>query len=387
ITTTVRKEKQTIDISVADTGYGIAKDALPHIFERYYQAEGSHQASGTGIGLALVKALANLHEARISVQSEEGQGSCFTLSLDINNSYPTALHKEDNRPQSLPKEKDLESVASPIINESDEPIEDIPTLLIVEDNADIREYIADSFAEDFNILQAENGEVGLQMAQQHIPDIIVSDIMMPQMNGIQLTRQLKDDIRTSHIPIILLTAKTTDEDKEEGYESGADSYLTKPFTAKLLAKRIQNLLTARRRLAELITARKEDTQEQPSNNSLSSLDSSLTSKLSSLDCKFLEKLNGIINDNIMSQNIDMPFLTDHMAMSHSTFYRKVKALTGMTAKEYVRKFQLQHCYQLLESGEYNVNEAAMMTGFNQMAHFREVFKNEFGILPSEVKRK
>lgn len=387
ITTMVRKEKQTIEISVTDTGYGIAKDALPHIFERYYQAEGSHQASGTGIGLALVKALANLHEARISVQSEEGKGSCFTLSLDINNTYPTALHKEDNRPQSLPKEKDLESVASPITDESDETIEDIPTLLIVEDNADIREYIADSFAEDFHILQAENGEVGLQMAQQHIPDIIVSDIMMPQMNGIQLTRQLKDDIRTSHIPIILLTAKTTDEDKEEGYESGADSYLTKPFTAKLLAKRIQNLLTARRRLAELITARKEDTREQPTSNSLSSLDSSLTSKLSSLDCKFLEKLNGIINDNIMSQNIDMPFLTDHMAMSHSTFYRKVKALTGMTAKEYVRKLQLQHCYQLLESGEYNVNEAAMMTGFNHMAHFREVFKNEFGILPSEVKRK
>ena len=189
-----------------------------------------------------------------------------------------------------------------------------------------------------------------------------------------MTRQLKDDIRTCHIPIILLTAKDADEDKEEGYDSGADSYLTKPFTAKLLSSRIQNLLTARRRLAEYIANHPETpVTEAP--------------QLSCMDQEFINRLNRLIEDHIMQENIDMAFITDKMAMSHSTFYRKVKALTGMTATEYIRKRRLRHCYQLLESGDYNVNQAAMMTGFNQMAHFRETFKKEFGILPSEVKKK
>lgn len=367
ITTTVQAEAdRCIRISVTDTGYGISPDALPHIFERYYQANGSHQASGTGIGLALVKSLADLHEAQVSVDSHEGQGSRFTLSLDIHNNYPNALHKEDQENEELRMKKEVFPSA--------------PLLLVVDDNADIRQYIADSFCDDFRISQATNGEEGVQMAKEQIPDIIISDIMMPKLNGIQLTHQLKEDIRTSHIPIILLTAKNTDEDKEDGYDSGADSYLTKPFTTKLLASRIQNLLTSRRRLAEYITHHPEMAEEDTS--------STVTPQLGRLDREFLDKLNGIIRDNVMSQDIDLPFITDKMAMSHSTFYRKVKALTGLTAKEYIRKFRLQHCYHLLESGEYNVNQAAMMTGFNQMAHFRETFKNEFGILPSEViKRK
>lgn len=365
-----------ITISVADTGYGIASDALSHIFERYYQAEGSHQASGTGIGLALVKSLADLHEGQVSVDSKEGQGSCFTLSLSINNSYPNALHKEDIEEVNHATEKDEAAIMEDEETENDETR---LQLLVVEDNADIRQYISDSFCDDFQVLQAQNGQEGIQMAEEYVPDIIVSDIMMPKLNGIQLTRQLKDDIRTSHIPIILLTAKNTDEDKEDGYDSGADSYLTKPFTTKLLASRIQNLLTTRRRLAEYIALHPEFAEENTS--------AVATPQLGRLDREFLDKLNGIIQANIMSQDIDLPFVTEKMAMSHSTFYRKVKALTGLTAKEYIRKFRLQHCYHLLESGEYNVNQAAMMTGFNQMAHFREVFKKEFGILPSEVKKK
>ncbi len=388
ITTTVRNEDGIhLSISVADTGYGIAPDALPHIFDRYYQAKGSHQASGTGIGLALVKSLADLHEAQLSVESREksqegnkdaakGQGSRFTLRLDVNNNYPNALHKEDVKSikEKNPDDADMRD------EEGVESAEDArPLLLIVEDNADIRQYIADSFDEDYHILEAKNGEEGVMMAVENIPDIVVSDIMMPKTDGIQLTRQLKTDIRTSHIPIILLTAKTTDEDKEEGYDSGADSYLTKPFTTKLLASRIQNLLTARRRLAEYITRHPETAEDVTP--------STATPQLGRLDREFLEKLNSIIRDNIVSHDIDLPFVTDRMAMSHSSFYRKVKALTGLTAKEYIRKFRLQYCYSLLESGDYNVSEAAALTGFNQLAHFRETFKKEFGILPSEVKKK
>lgn len=363
ITTTVEAFEGTLRIAVADTGYGIAPDALPHVFERYYQAKGSHQASGTGIGLALVKSLAELHEGSVSVESHEGQGSCFMFTIDICNTYPNALHKEDV--------------------ENKEVVVKSEQLLIVEDNDDIRQYIADTFCEDFRILQAKNGESGLQMAEEHIPDIIVSDIMMPKMNGIEMTRHLKSDIRTSHIPIILLTAKDSDEDKEEGYDSGADSYLTKPFTAKLLSSRIKNLLNARRRLAELII-----NNEKADNLPSAYTDGpSMMPQLSHLDQEFINRLNRLIEDRIKQDNIDMAFVTDKMAMSHSTFYRKVKALTGMTATEYIRKRRLRYCYQLLESGDYNVNQAAMMTGFNQMAHFRETFKKEFGILPSEVIKK
>lgn len=388
IDTTVRLNGDRIDITVSDTGHGISEDALPHIFDRYYQADGKHQASGTGIGLALVKALADLHKAKLSVDSKEGRGSMFTFSLSIADTYPEALHKEDAETE----EKPVADVSTVQADEEEVTENQLTSMLIVEDNADIREYIADSFGEDFRILQAENGEEGLRVATENIPDIIVSDIMMPKMNGIELTKRLKEDIRTSHIPIILLTAKDTDDDKEEGYDSGADSYLTKPFTTKLLASRIHNLLQARRRMAEQILQSRPavaaaDDDVKPETDDTATEKEWGGASLSRLDREFLDKLNAIISENIIKEDLDLPFVTDKMAMSHSTFYRKVKALTGMTAKEYIRKFRLRHCYRLLESGDYNVTEAAIMTGFNQMAHFREVFKKEFGILPSEVKKK
>ena len=240
-------EDNTVAIAVEDTGYGIDKDALPHICDRYYQENGNHQASGTGIGLALVKSLATLHQAELTVESEKGRGSKFTFSLKADRTYPEALHKDDNQ--------DLATAENAEENEttSKEPTEDIrPLLLIVEDNADIRLYIEESLHEDYRIIQACNGREGMEQAFSKVPDIIVSDIMMPEMDGIKMTHILKEDIRTSHIPIILLTAKTSINDQEEGYDSGADSYLTKPFSAKLLHSRIRNILSGRRRLADYI---------------------------------------------------------------------------------------------------------------------------------------
>ena len=361
-------------ISVRDTGYGIAPDALPHIFERYYQVKDGHQASGTGIGLALVKSLADLHEGQLWAESKLGEGSVFSFALHIDNNYPHALHKEDE------EHKDLEEHMAAVYEHTDDAH---PLLLVVEDNADIRQYIADSLGDDYQILQAADGEEGLQLAKSRIPDIIVSDIMMPKMNGIELTKHVKDDISTSHIPVILLTAKDSVEDKEEGYDSGADSYLTKPFSARLLQSRLQNILTNRRRLSELILQRGQNSLTSDAVNTSAELPYS-GSKLSRLDQVFIEKLNRVVNENISTTDLDMAFMTDKMAMSHSTFYRKVKALTGMTAKEYIRKLRLQHCVELLKSGDYNVTEAATMTGFNDLGHFREVFQKEFGIAPSDL---
>lgn len=369
--------QDNIEISVSDTGYGISAEALPHIFDRYYQAKGVHQASGTGIGLALAYALAKLHEGSLSVESKEEIGSRFSLLLPTMNNYPNALHKEDTEEVRLNE------------NEFSEPIEEntLPSILVVEDNVDIRQYIADSFSNDYNIVQAPNGEEGLDLALEHIPDIIVSDVMMPKMSGVELTKKLKEDVRTCHIPIILLTAKVSMEDQEEGYDSGADSYLTKPFTTKLLASRIANLLANRRRLTEQLKSTLFKSESEIPSLSPFSFTENECSGLSQLDRDFLNRLNDVIEKNIMQQELDIAFLTDKMAMSHSSLYRKVKALTGLTCNEYVRKMRLRHCYRLLETGDYNVAEAAMMAGFNQMAHFRSTFKNEFGILPSEVKKK
>ena len=372
-------EDDQVKISVRDTGYGIDQASLPHIFDRYYQAKGKHQASGTGIGLALVKSLADLHEGTITVESEPGRGSKFTFSLLKDNTYPSALHKEDEDEEVDSEERIVNSEGK-----GETAADERPLLLVVEDNDDIRQYIADSMGDDYQIIQAADGLEGTSLATEQIPDIIVSDIMMPKMNGIELTRQLKEDVRTSHIPIILLTAKDSIEDKEEGYDSGADSYLTKPFSARLLQSRIQNLLANRRRLAELITLKNSYEPSDP----VIVQEIADEPRLNRLDQEFMDKLNRIIEDNISTEDLDMAFMTDKMAMSHSTFYRKVKALTGMSAKEYIRKLRLQRCAELLRTRDYNVTEAATMTGFNDLGHFREVFKQEFGVAPSDyAKRK
>ena len=229
-----------------------------------------------------------------------------------------------------------------------------------------------------------------------MPALIVSDIMMPEMDGIEMMKILKNDIRTSHIPIILLTAKTSPLDQEEGYDSGADSYLMKPFSAKLLQSRIRNILSGRRRLAEYIIQ-----HNMPSAAGMSTLTSSAGEasgqqsleeaelaasipELSPLDKKFMEKLNRLIEENMTTVDIDIAFMTDKMAMSHSSFYRKVKALTGVSANEYIRKMKLQRSMVLLQEGESNVTEVAMLTGFNNIGYFRKCFKKEYGISPSEV---
>ena len=378
-------EDNTVAIAVEDTGYGIDKDALPHICDRYYQENGNHQASGTGIGLALVKSLATLHQAELTVESEKGRGSKFTFSLKADRTYPEALHKDDNQ--------DLATAENAEENETTpkEPTEDIrQLLLIVEDNADIRQYIEDSLHEDYRIIQACNGREGMEQAFSKVPDIIVSDIMMPEMDGIKMTHILKEDIRTSHIPIILLTAKTSINDQEEGYDSGADSYLTKPFSAKLLHSRIRNILSGRRRLADYIVQKNisqfetSADEQQTSQKATEEKEDAMTCQISNLDKKFLEKLNKLIENHISTDDLDMAFMTDKMAMSHSTFYRKVKALTGMSANEYIKKAKLRHSMTLLKKGEYSIAEVAILAGFNNLGNFRESFKREFGKSPSEI---
>lgn len=352
------------EISVSDTGHGIDAEALPHIFDRYYQAKSKFQASGSGIGLALVKGLSELHEGSLKVESIPNAGTTFTLRLLTGNTYPNAIHT-----QSPIEKKTIGTEESAV---TDAPSDGHPIVLVVEDNDDIREYIRSSFADLYEVITAKDGKEGWELAQTRIPNVIVSDIMMPVMDGIELCQRVKEDMRTSHIPVILLTAKDSLQDKEEGYASGADSYLTKPFSAKLLHSRINNLLETRKKIASLLAL--ADTQPKQE---------SAISSLNKLDNEFLQKITQIIEENLEMEKMDIAFIADKMCMSHSTLYRKIKGLTEMSANEFIRKVKMRKGVELLMSGQYTISEIAYRIGFSSVAYFRQCFKDEYGVSPSD----
>ncbi len=354
------------EIKVEDTGYGIPENELNKIFEHYYQAKSNKRVSGTGIGLALIKKLTEIHEGEIRVESKLGQGSIFYFSLLTHNSYPNALHSEDKAMQETTKENEEQE-------RSEETAHDKPILLVVEDNKDIRDYITDSFSETFDVMTAADGEEGCVTAFDHVPDIIVSDIMMPRMDGITFCKRIKSDMRTSHVPVILLTAKTSMEDKEEGYDSGADSYLTKPFSATLLRSRIDNLLENRQRLAEQFQLNLE----------LDEKSDLLTESVNRIDNEFIHSVTELILDNLENEKIDVSFLSENLSMSNSTLYRKIKALTGISTNEFIRKVKINRAEQLLLTGEYTISEIGYRVGMSSPVYFRQCFKEEFGMVPSD----
>ena len=373
-------DERQVAITVRDTGYGIAADALPHIFDRYYQAKGRHQASGTGIGLALVKSLATLHEADIRVESREGEGARFTLTLQKGNTYPNALHKE-NEELRMKNEESADGTAV-------EPSDERPLVLVVEDNTEIRRYIASELADDYQVIRASDGKAGLGKAFDRIPDLVIPDIMMPVMDGSELCRRLKHDIRTSHIPVIMLTAKDTQADQQEGYESGADSYLTKPFSISMLRSRINNLLEARQRMANYLAAGHGDRLPDPDLGQEPVPMTRMTRRtadppLSQLDRQFLTDITAYIEANIADQDLTMAMVGESVHMSHSTLYRKIKALTGLSGNEFIRKVRLHHSLQLMLTEHRNVSEAAYESGFSSLPYFRSCFKEEYGMSPTE----
>lgn len=367
----VEKEgMQYVEIAVHDTGHGISKSALPHIFERFYQENGAHQASGTGIGLALVKNLVALHQAEIHVASEIEKGSSFIVRLQQEATYPNALHGEEQH--------------EPIFEA--EPKEFLPNngrelLLVVEDNPDIRAYIADVFAQEFEVREAADGHEGLQMALDIIPDMIISDVMMPNMDGNELCRRIKQNVRTSHVPIILLTAKSGNEAKEEGYEAGADSYLTKPFSSSLLKTRVHNLVEQRQRLLAVF-------REKPAagTDSLQQKHERLLQTMGEKDRAFLDRLNQVLEQHI-GDDLDISLLTDALNMSTSTLYRKMKGLTGMGTNEYIRRYRVEYAEHLLLHENCSVSDAAFRVGMNSVSYFRKSFKEVFGDYPTKYLKK
>jgi len=314
------------------------------------------------VGLSLVKELVAIHHGKISVKSEPGVGSEFCVRL-LTNAVPM-----------VENEKVLANSINEITTES------LPLLLLVEDEKDLREYLASVLSSNYEIITAKNGKYGLELANTRIPDLILSDIMMPDMDGFTMLEKLKQNRETSHIPIIFLTAKDTETDKERGYELGVDSYLTKPVSPKLLHKRIENLLAKRKAvyaevLGQLSTPDKDGEVSQPQANPDLWRENI-----------FVQEFVSLVEECIQDEVLDVATLADKMNMSQSTLYRKLKALTGKNINQLVRKVKIQKAAKLLRSGQYNVTEVALMVGINSSIYFRQCFKEEFGQLPSEYQK-
>lgn len=350
--------QEMLMITVEDSGEGISEVDLPHIFERFYQStKVSEQYLGSGIGLHLVREYVALHDGEVSVTSELGKGTVFTLYFPLN------LTPEEN---AQPETSVEPNEPLPVV--ADEKSGERRSILLVEDNAEFRQFLKEQLSRLYAIYEAPDGVVGMDLAIEHQPDLIVSDLMMPRRDGLELCRMLKSDIRTSHIPYILLTARTTDDAKLTGYEVGADYYLTKPFNLDILLVRINALIENQRNRQEYF---RKTIEVEPSQITITSLDEKLMQRCISLVEEHMEDASYSVDD-----------LASDVGMSRGHLYRKLLAITGKTPVEFIRVLRLKRAAQLLKESQLNINEVAYSVGFNNPKYFRKYFKDEFGVSPS-----
>ncbi|ADK96037.1 substrate-binding domain-containing protein [Prevotella melaninogenica] len=369
ITLTAKEENGRVMISVADNGCGISSDELPYIFDRFYQAKNAGR--GTGIGLAIVKAFTELHHGEVSATSVEGKGSTFTIHIPVRQKGEVT-NQPTEKIEQLVEPSSAEEVPNQArhIDELIQPYQtDKPEVLIIDDNIDIRTYLRSVLSEKYNVSEAANGKVGLELARKIVPDIVLSDIMMPVMDGLAFCQQLKTDKAISHIPVILLTARSLDEQRAEGYEHGADAYLSKPFSLRLLFSRIDNLIQSRKKLSKLFSNSDEnDAFEKLSNET---------------DKTFAAQLRKIIQDHLSDNEFNVERIGDEIGLSRVQLYRKVKALTGYSPVEMLRKARLTRARHLLRTTEKTVSEVAYAVGFSTPSYFSKCYKDEFGESPKK----
>jgi signal transduction histidine kinase/DNA-binding response OmpR family regulator len=358
------KEKQFIEIIVRDTGKGIATNNLNKIFLRFFQTDVEDSNAGVGIGLALVKELVNLHKGNIFVTSKQGKGTKFTIRIP----YFAKLHELQIDSNDVNNELEISTFESVLGDELNEHMSS-EIMLIVEDNVDVRKFISSHFISSYKIAQAQNGEEGWQIALEIIPDIIISDVLMPISDGYELCKRIKNDERTSHIPIILLTALHSREHELKGLTTGADDFITKPFDLTVLQAKVENLLSIRESLKQKFTG---TVILEPKNVIISSPDE-----------RFLQKAIEVVENNISDSDLDIETFSVKVGVSRMQLYRKLHALTDMTVKEFIRHIRLKRAAQLLVQQKLNVSEIAYDVGFKDLSHFRKCFKREFGMSASE----
>lgn len=369
----IRKKDDLVEIKIKDSGKGISQENLQFIFNRFYQVDNSNtrEHEGTGIGLALTKELVELHNGRISVSSKLNEGTEFILTFPIGDikkdvSDDELISSFDSPIECIPNQKDTS------LDKNTNLIADREIILIIEDNLDVRSYIREQFDAEYKLLEASNGEEGILIAQREIPDIIITDVMMPKIDGYQFSKAIRCDEKTSHIPIIMLTAKAGLDDKIQGLETGIDDYLTKPFSAKELKVRVKNLIYQRKELRKRFST---STIIKPSEVTAQSVDQ-----------VFLNKVISSIDKYFEDENFSVDKLADEMNMSISQLNRKLNALIDQPPGQLIRSFRLQRAAELLKQNAGSVAEICYKVGFNDQAYFSRAFKKQFGCSPSDYKK-
>jgi signal transduction histidine kinase/ligand-binding sensor domain-containing protein/CheY-like chemotaxis protein/AraC-like DNA-binding protein len=371
------KNERVLEIKVVDTGIGLKKKELKEVFQRFFHPDSTK--TGTGIGLNYIKSLTELHKGEITVKSKHKVGTKFIVTIPAD--LIVDEKKSINNYKSNNYILDKNSITSAeyeiaISNENDEDITldadkgNRPVILIVEDNKELRKHLKNEMSNQFQVKEAANGRIGLEMIKKYYPDMVISDIMMPEMDGFELCRQVKNDIETSHIPVILLTARSLEEDRIEGYETGADEYLSKPFNINVLKARINNLLEARKRAKERFST-------------IGSIlpSSEITTNL--IDEKFLDKTTKIVIENISDPDFALEDVIKHLGMGRSQFYRKISSITGQNPSNFIRTVRLKYASEILLSKKYSIKEVTHMCGFNSSAYFTKTFKELFGVTPTQ----
>jgi CheY-like chemotaxis protein len=375
------EDRDFIEIQISDSGPGIPIEMVDKIFDRFYQVEGSwkHSSGGTGIGLSLTRELVGLQHGQIKVESREGKGSTFTIVMPLGKDH-LDKHEFLIAEKEFLEGADIVNVVIASGSYENQQTEDgamdeqdgKPRILVVEDSEDVRAHLFDNLKDQFTIQEAVDGEEGLSLATNSIPDIIITDLMMPRMDGVELCKKLKTDEKTSHIPVIMLTAKATVESRIEGLETGADAYMTKPFNMQELQTRLRSLIEQRKLLRERFS---KESELGPSDIAVTSVDE-----------KFLHKAIKIIEDNLGDCDFDVTAMTGEIGMSRMQLFRKLKALTNQTPSEFIRTIRLKRAAQLLKKNFGNVAEITYEVGFNNLSYFAKCFRELYGVSPSEYSR-
>jgi signal transduction histidine kinase/DNA-binding response OmpR family regulator/ligand-binding sensor domain-containing protein len=354
-------DKHVIVIKVSDTGIGIPDEEREKIFDRFYQSARNHALgiSGSGIGLNLVREMVQLHHGTVELESELNKGTTFIVKLPVEE----VSGVPDSKPTPVQSKEEHGALQDPLIHTNRQSI------LLVEDNADFRSFMKETLLDRYDIFEAADGEQGMQSTHDNFPDIIISDVMMPVMDGLELCRQLKSDLRTSHIPVILLTARTADEDKIRGLEIGADDYITKPFNMDLLLLRIQHLIEKQKKMHDRF---KKKMEVNPSEIEISSIDE-----------KLIKKAIALVEENIAEPKFSVEDLSHELGMSRVYLYKKLLTITGKTPIEFIRIIRLKRGANLLQKSQMTIAEVAYSVGFNSPRYFSKYFEEEFGVLPSE----
>ncbi len=391
ITVFIREDETTVSIGVQDQGIGIAENKKKSLFVRFENLIDQnlfHQAS-TGIGLSLVKELVEMHKGNITVDSRLGEGSCFMVS------FLKGKEHYESEVEFLQDDSTVELELKPVSDSCetteamadqdlyDEDITSKELMLIVEDNAELRLFLRSIFSSEYRVVEAIDGLQGWNKALKYLPDIIISDVMMPEKDGISMTRELRADMNTSHIPIVLLTAKTSEESKLEGIEYGADDYITKPFSAVYLKVRVKNLLQQRRKLQQKYHANPEGDLDLNQADPLSMEEH--VPGISRRDKEFMDKLTDLMEKNMDNGDLVVDDLVQELAVSRSVFFKKLKSLTGLAPVEFIKEMRIKHAIKLIESGEFTMTQISYMVGINDPRYFSKCFKQKMGMTPTEFR--